>query len=297
MQHRQHLRLVEVVDAEHLLDLENALVGEHRRAGFLVEPIVAGLLDPLGGLALGALVELRNHPVHHRVEVGVLLRSSGDDERRPRFVDQDGVDLVDDRVGEVPLHAVVEGQLHVVAQVVEAQLVVGRVGDVRPVGLHPLLIGEVVDDDAYGEPEEAVDLAHPLRVAAREVVVHGDDVDALARKRVQIAGQRGDEGLALAGLHLGDGAAMQDDAADQLDVVMALAQRALGSLAHRREGLGEQVVEGLSLRHPLAKDRGLAAQIRVGERHELRLELVDALHEGRDPLDQPVVGAAEDFSE
>ena len=54
--------------------------------------------------------------------------------------------------------------------------------------------------------EEAVNLAHPLRVATGQVVVDRDDVDALALERVQIGGQRGDERLAFAGLHLGDAA-------------------------------------------------------------------------------------------
>jgi hypothetical protein len=37
------------------------------------------------------------------------------------------------------------------------------------------------------------------------------------------------------------------DAADQLDVVMALAERSLGGLADRREGFGKQIVELLAL--------------------------------------------------
>jgi hypothetical protein len=62
-------------------------------------------------------------------------------------------------------------------------------------------------------------------------------------QRVQIDGERRDQGLALAGAHLGDLAAMEDDAADQLHVVMALAERALRRLAHRGEGLGQQIVQ------------------------------------------------------
>jgi len=56
-------------------------------------------------------------------------------------------------------------KLHVVAQVVEAELVVGAVGDVGGVGVAPLVIVEAVDDAADGEAEKAVDLPHPLAVA------------------------------------------------------------------------------------------------------------------------------------
>ncbi len=141
-----------------------------------------------------------------------------------------------DHVGEL--------ELHVVAQVVEAELVVGAVGDVGGVGVAALRVGKVVDDDADGEAEEAVDLAHPLGVALGEVVVDGDDVDAAAGEGVEVAGQRGDEGLAFAGLHLGDLALVEDDAADQLDVEVAHADDAAAGFADDGEGFGQEVVEG-----------------------------------------------------
>ncbi len=71
---------------------------------------------------------------------------------------------------------------HVVAQVVEAELGVGPVGDVGGVGL--ALGRGVVDvraDPAHGEPEEAVELTHPLGVPGGQVVVDGDHVDARCR--------------------------------------------------------------------------------------------------------------------
>ena len=124
------------------------------------------------------------------------------------------------------------------------------------IGVAALAIGQVGDDHADGEAEEAVDLAHPVGVAAGEIVVDGDDVDALALERVEIDGERRDQGLALAGAHLGDLAAVEDDAADQLDVVMALAERALGRLADGGEGFGEDVVERLVRRQPVLEDAG-----------------------------------------
>ena len=71
-------------------------------------------------------------------------------------------------------------------------------------------------------PRNCVDPAHPLGVAAGEVVVHGDDVDAAAREGVQRDGERRDERLALAGPHLGDLPLVEDHAAHELDVVVAL---------------------------------------------------------------------------
>ena len=73
------------------------------------------------------------------------------------------VDLVDDREVVAALHHLRQLVLHVVAQVVEAELVVGAVGDVAGIGGLALVIVEAVHDDADAEPEEAVDLRPSTR--------------------------------------------------------------------------------------------------------------------------------------
>ena len=159
------------------------------------------------------------------VQLGGVADAAGDDQRRARLVDQDRVDLVDDAVAVAALNLGVEPGRHVVAQVVEAQLVVGAVGDVGGV-VATLLLGPVFeagDDQSDVEPHALVDAAHPLGVAAGQVVVDGDEVDALAAERVEVGRERGDEGLALAGLHLGDPAEVERRATHQLDVEVALA--------------------------------------------------------------------------
>ena len=213
--------------------------------------------------------------------------------RRARLVDQDAVDLVDDREIEAALHHGLERELHVVAQIVEAELVVGPVGDVGGVGLLARGLVEAGHDAADREAEELVDLPHPAGIAAGQVVVDRDHVRALAGERVEIDRQGRDQGLALAGLHLGDLALMEHHAAHQLDVEMALPERALGRLAHRREGLDEQVVELLAGRQPLAEAVGAGAQLGIRQRLELRLERVDRVDRLLQGLDDAVVGRAE----
>ena len=104
-----------------LLDEFVALLGQRRRALLLVEVVVLGR-------------ELGDQLVDGDVELGAVLARAGDDQRRARLVDQDRVDLVDDREVVVALVHLREVGLHVVAQIVEAELVVGGVGDVRVVG-------------------------------------------------------------------------------------------------------------------------------------------------------------------
>jgi len=97
-------------------------------------------------------------------------------------------------------------------------------------------------------------------------------VHALARERVEIGRCRGDEGLALAGLHLGDVPEVQRGSAHDLDVEVPLPQRAARRFTHRGERLGEQVVDRLAVGHPLAIPVRLLAQLCVREGSHAVLE-------------------------
>ena len=102
---------------------------------------------------------------------------------------------------------------------------------------------------------------------------------AVAGEGVEIEGEGGDKGLALPGLHLGDAAGVQDDAAHELDVEGPHAQGAPGALAGDGEGLDEEIVEGLVLGEALLELLGLLAELVVGESLGLRLEGVNAANE------------------
>ncbi len=202
-------------------------------------------------------------------------------------------DLVHYRVVERPMHHVLDPEFHVVAQIVEPQLVVGAVGHVGGIGLLPLGIVEAVDDAIDREPEKTVDLAHPFGVAAGQIVIDGDDVNAVAGQRVQVDRQGGDQGLPLAGLHLGDHAAVQHDPAHQLHIEMPLAQRPLRSFAHGGERLDQDVVEIGAVGELLLEMRSTPEQLVVRHRLQLRFERVDRGDDRAKPLDEAIIGGAE----
>jgi hypothetical protein len=159
------------------------------------------------------------------------------------------------------------------------------------------LVGQLVLNDADAHPEEAVQAAHPLGVATGQVVVHGDDVNAFALERVQIRGQRGDEGLALARLHLGDLAAVEHHAANELYVEVPHVQHPTARLAHHREGLHEQGIERFALGDALPELDGLGAELVVRERCQLRFECPNRRDERPEALDLALVLRADDFGE
>ncbi len=195
------------------------------------------------------------------------------------------------------LHVLREIELHVVAEVVETELVVGPVGEVGSVGHLPLRVGQVVLDDADRHAQEPVDAAHPLGVAARQVVVDGDDVDALAGERIEIGGQGGDERLAFARLHFCDLAAVEHHAADQLHVEVPHVQRAAARFANDREGFGQQIVEGFAIRQARAELGRLVAQLCIGKRLDGRFEGIYLGDDRHQALELALVRGTEDFRE
>ena len=224
------------------------------------------LPDEAGDLRVVALVD---------VLIAGPAGRAADDERRAGLVDENGVDLVDDRVEMAALHAILQPHDHVVAQVVEPVLVVGPVRDIALVGRPSLgSAGRGIVETTHGEPEELEHRAHPLRVAPGQVVVDRDEVGAATGQRVQVERHGGDESLAFSGRHLRDLALMQDDGADELHVVRdhvprhlvagdddLVAEEPAARLADRRERLGKDLVQHLT--------RGLV-QIGLGIGHPLR---------------------------
>ena len=119
-------------------------------------------------------------------------------------------------------------------------------------------------------------MAHPRRVAPREVVVHRHELHVLPGKRVEVERKRRDERLALARLHLGYLALVEHDAADELDVernhvpgegVPADLRRRPAQVAARVlyecKRLGEYVVERLAFRDTVLELLGNSRKILV----------------------------------
>ena len=147
-------------------------------------------------------------------------------------------------------------------------------------------------DDPDGEPEELVDAAHPLGVAAGQVVVHRNQVHTLAGQRVQVDGQGGDQRLAFAGLHLSDGAAVQDHAADELHVEVAHVDHAAAGLPADGKRLGQDAIQRLAVGDALPESDGLAAQVVVAEAEQPAFKLADARDDGAHAFeDARVLGA------
>jgi hypothetical protein len=86
-----------------------------------------------------------------------------------------------------------------VAEHVKAELTHRRVSDLRRVGAPPFRRRRGLADPADGHAQQVVERAHPLGVAAGQVIVHRHHVHRPATQRIPGGGERTAQGLALTG--------------------------------------------------------------------------------------------------
>ena len=267
---------------------KHSLVGKGDPAGLLVQLVVSldGLSLGLVGIVAGGgilfhLGELA-HELVNLVELeGVVLAGTGDDEGGAGLINQNRVNFVHNAEGKVPLNLLTGVNLHVVTEIVKAQLVVGAVGDVAVVGELSGGIVHAGDDGAHRHPKVGVHRPHPVGVTLGKVVVHRHYVDTTAREAVEVGGRHRHEGLSLAGLHLHNAAGIQHDGAHQLHVVGPLPQHPVGGLPGQRKGFRQYVIQGLALGQTLLELLCLLGKIFGPQSLGPGFLLVDLLNHGQ----------------
>ena len=250
---------VKILHAQGSLDFVDSLVCERCGTQFLIDDIAR------------ILAELPNDPCKALILACRLFGLAGDDQRRPRLVDENVVHLIHDGIVELSLGALPQVPNHVVAQIVKAELVVRAVGDIRFVGIlaraGPKMMIAVVGsdiarikeegthsgvrthglDDADAKAQRVVYRPHPLGTDLGQIVVGRHQMCPSPRQCVQVERERGDERLSLAGLHLCDLVLVQDDAAEQLHIKETQADGAYARFAHEGKSSGQNLVEDLAL--------------------------------------------------
>ena len=168
------LRFIKILHLQVALDPRHPLLRECDGPALLLDRIIF------------ILAQIRDHLVDPVVFVGGFLGWAGYDQRRPRFVDEDAVDLIHDGIVEVPLNIIIEVEFHVVAQIIETKFIVGPVGDVAVIGRAPLVVIHSVNDHADVHAEKLVDGTHPFGVSFRQIVINRHKMSSPSHQCVEV---------------------------------------------------------------------------------------------------------------
>ena len=124
--------IIEIGDIQLFFHLRNALFRQHRCACFFVDRVMCFLFQ-FGDKLVDVVILIRR-----------FFRRPGNNERRAGFVDQDTVHFIDDAEIKLTLDKIIRAEFHIVAEVVEPELVVGTIGDVGVIGFLPVFLRHVV---------------------------------------------------------------------------------------------------------------------------------------------------------
>ena len=169
--------------------------------------------------------------VHYLINLYIVIGLAGNNQRGTRFVDQNGIYFVDYGKVQLALYFIVLIGHHIVAQVVEAEFIVGTVGDVGAISVLAVELFHIADNYAHRQTEEIIQRLHGGGITGGQIVVHGNHVYTFAGQSVQVNRQCSHQSFTFTSAHLGDFAVMQHHTADQLHVEMAHTQNATRSFA------------------------------------------------------------------
>ena len=258
--------IVKVLHIQLMLHLGQTGRREHNGTGLFIHRQV--LIHTQTGYDFGHLI----------ITGGGFICLAADDEGSTGFVNQNAVNLVDNGIVKRTLHLSIGAHGHIVTQVIKAELIVGAEGDVAHILQFFDLRGDRVPDQADGKAEEAVQLAHPLAVTRREVLVDGNNVYALAGQRIKINGAGGHQRFTFAGFHLGNTAVMQGHAADELNIEVTHTKYTHRSFSYHGKGLHQQIIQRGTIGQTLFELGSFGFKLFIAQRLHLRFQRIDFVY-------------------
>src|SRR3546814_16086885 len=98
------------------------------------------------------------------IKLGLVVGGARDDERGARLVDQERIDLVEAAEVEGAMDHLHPLELHIVAQLIEAKLVIGRISDFSVIGYATLQPVDVRTHHAGAAAQAARDITPTSRI-------------------------------------------------------------------------------------------------------------------------------------
>ena len=153
----------------------------------------------------------------------------------------------------------------IIAQIVKAKFIVRTVGHIGTVGGDFLVTFHTCQIHTHAQAKKLIQNPHIDRITFGQIIIHGHDVYAFARERVQIHRQRGHQGFSLARAHLGNFPLVQNHTTNQLHIKMAHFQHPIGRFTHHRIRLNQERLERCAVLITLFELGGFRGQLLVAQ--------------------------------
>ena len=79
---------------------------------------------------------------------GIGFGRAGNDQRGARFINQDRINLIDNRKAEIALHHIFKAEFQIIAKIVKAEFIIRAISDITAIGGAALIIIKSARDTA-----------------------------------------------------------------------------------------------------------------------------------------------------
>ena len=287
----QIVRIGQVFNLKKLFNFGNAFRRQIDNLVLFIDNKVAAffLFDSHNGVNFGQIFHVR--PTGHLscqniaglIELRGLSALSGNNQRRPGFVDKNRVHFVNNGIMQISEHQLFFVNDHVVPQVIKPQFIIRHIRNVTAISLPPLFRLHGIQYHADSETQKLMYLPHPLGITFCQIVVDRYNMHTPSTQCIQIGGQCGYKGFSFACLHFCNTTLVQDNTTDQLYPEMLHIQNAPCRFAYYRIGFRKQIVQRLSLTQTLFKLLCLSPQSFVGKCLHIGPQSFDPVHQRCNP--------------
>ena len=225
----------------------------------------------------------------------IIESRTRNNQRCPRLVDQNRIDLIDNRILKRTLRHLLHRHLHIVAKIIESEFVIRTVSYITAVlalAIDPRCF-HIRLNRTHSKSKRLKHRSHPIGVTFGKIIVNRYDMNLPARQINKIRSQCRYQRLTLTGRHLRDLTVIQNITADQLNIKMAHLHIASGSFANHRKCLDQDILRAGSAGDCRFEFGGLRLKRIVIQRLDLILVVggFDCSRHVR--LDQPLVSRTE----
>ena len=239
------------------------------------------------------VLNFRDQLIDDLIHSTAVFGGARDNQRRARLVDKNGINFVHDREIMVALVHLGQLRLHVVAQVIKTQFVVGRVGHITAVRRVLFLFRLLRVHNACCKPKKTEDLAHPFGVTFREVIVHRHNMHTFTRQRVQIRRESRDKGLTLTCFHLRYITFVQKYPAHKLHIKRPQTKGTLGGFATVCKRLWQKIIKAFTAHRALGQFFGFLLDTFIRQRLKFGFKRIDRFNDGARGLYLTIIRSTE----
>ncbi len=290
---------VNIFYAEQFFHLFNSFLSEHGAVLFFINIVVQIFFQKTHEFAV------------LQVFFSGFFGRGRNDERGAGFINQDAVHFVHNRVVQRALNQGLQTGSHVVTQVIEAEFVIGSVGDIRVVSGFFCIFVLTMNHGSHGEAKEAVEPTHPFGVTLSQVIVHRYHVHPFSFQCIEVNGQGTNQCFSFSGLHLGNIAFVQYHSSNHLHIeghhvpgvikaahLPGFSHQVTAGIFQECKGFRQKVVHGLAISNTLLKFSRFFRNIGFREFGLVAgFNLVDQFHYFGDAFDLFTLMISEEFIE